>query len=197
MVQIYYLIYIPIWFYLYYKQNFSSLAYCKIYIPIWFYLYKEVIPTSKQHKNYLHSNMVLLIFILPSVQYPFLQVFTFQYGSTYIHIRPLLSLCSMMIYIPIWFYLYFFFFFLRYFLFTIYIPIWFYLYRYIVKLLNCKSIYIPIWFYLYYFQLTLLPYVINLHSNMVLLISYMKYKSDCLVTFTFQYGSTYMLKIIS
>ena len=101
------------------------------------------------YQLYLHSNMVLLIFILPSVQYPFLQVFTFQYGSTYIHIRPLLSLCSMMIYIPIWFYLYFFFFFLRYFLFTIYIPIWFYLYRYIVKLLNCKSIYIPIWFYLY------------------------------------------------
>ena len=55
-----------------------------IYIPLWFYLYKEMkVEIVTSDKN-LHSTMVLLIWIRGRIQVQRFSKFTFHYGSTYI-----------------------------------------------------------------------------------------------------------------
>ena len=118
----------------------------------------------------LHSTMVLLI---PTGGFKSLlsAIFTFHYGSTYTAVYPMTLCHFLIIYIPLWFYLYI----------TnaltlrpgdnIYIPLWFYLYdKYDGKHRPIVTIYIPLWFYLY---------------NCLLRVF-----CTCSI-FTFHYGSTY------
>ena len=55
-----FIIYIPLWFYLYdkFKSVWNTLS--SIYIPLWFYLYQQSLPERMSDIN-LHSTMVLLI----------------------------------------------------------------------------------------------------------------------------------------
>ena len=96
-------IYIPLWFYLYCKQDIILLQVRYIYIPLWFYLYEKMSEEEAKAMD-LHSTMVLLIretflrynlysqiyiplwFYLYKVHnflVPLYNIFTFHYGSTY------------------------------------------------------------------------------------------------------------------
>ena len=187
---------------------------------------------------HLHSTMVLLIQIRLRSGFSLHPAFTFHYGSTYtkldkirrygiVHLHSTMVLLILqflaksqnllLIYIPLWFYLYWFcrckFCDCK----SIYIPLWFYLYtEYVKKCLHYLQIYIPLWFYLYSCHSFHDSLPIYLHSTMVLLIRaiskfikihtriyiplwfylYAAYENEYegVAKFTFHYGSTYTAK---